>query len=673
MTAHTGTEISSLRIGTVTAVRGRQIDVTVDVDKNDSSLIFQGEIISNVSIDSFLVVRRGYSHLVVQVEEEELIENKAWENGGYQRDVDRNTRILKTVLLGEFKTDTSASPFHKHFISGSQTTPLIGNIAYLASAEQASKIYVSESAPGTQITIGHLANNITIPFSIDISSFFSTHIGIFGNTGSGKSHTLSQIYTQLFERTYQSRTNEHTLNSSQFILFDLNGEYRHLSHSNISGTPILGHIYGLPKSNSDTIEQQTNLIPLPVTTIQDIEFWISILEASEHKERDLIRRTLETKMSPNSTRSLTHYFLDTFFTWRTQSTLTPTMMFLILRRIHTIADPNHETFSHEIHEFEKSIKRDFRNQTYYIDQPSDPLYTSSPFFTNHLDSFFDRAFSETFTKELTALDKFEVAFYFTYIAATISGNRDEAQINTLLTRVIERTNILRKWFIFTPSDSSSYPALQIVNLEQATQSERYLIPLITIRARYTEQRKRSILSNNPTYLNFIIEEAHTLLSHGKHIEDNYHQNALLDSLEQIIIEGRHLGIFLTLSSQRPSEISTRITSQLHHYLIHRLVNPTDLACIQSAISFLDSKSFESIPSLPCGTCIISGTSIQIPAVVKIDELPEGRRPDNETINLVKLWGLDSGPAVEDDSDSSVSTSTRAKSAADADSTRASDT
>ena len=654
MTTHTGTEISSLRIGTVTAVRGRRIEITVDVDKNDSSLIFQGEIISNVSIGSFLIVRRGYAHLVAQVEEEELLESSSWENSYYQRDVDRNTRILKTVLLGEFETDTSASPFQKHFISGSQTTPLIGNIAYLASAEQASKIYVSESAPGTQLTIGHLANNVTIPFSIDISSFFSTHIGIFGNTGSGKSHTLSQIYTQLFERTYQSKTNEHTLNSSQFILFDLNGEYRHLSHPNISGTPTFGQIYGLPKSKSNTIEQLTNLIPLPATTIQNIEFWISILEASEHKERDLIIRALRTKLTPNSTRSFTREFLHTFFTWRTQSTLTPTMMYLILRRIHTIADPNHGTFSHEIHEFEKSIKRDFRNQTYYIDQPSDPLYTSSPFFTNHLDSFFDRAFSETFTKELTTLDEFEVAFYFTYIAATISGNRDEAQINSLLTRVIERANILRKWFIFTASDSSSYPALQIVDLEEATQSERYLIPLITIRARYAEQRKRSILSNNPTYLNFIIEEAHTLLSHGKHIEDNYHQNALLDSLEQIIIEGRHLGIFLTLSSQRPSEISTRITSQLHHYLIHRLVNPTDLACIQSAISFLDSKSFESIPSLPCGTCIISGTSVQIPAVVKIDELPEGRKPDNETIDLVKLWGL--APDSPKDSDSTVADS-----------------
>ena len=110
MTDNTGNETSSLRIGTVTAVRGRRIEITVDVDKNDSSLIFQGEIISNVSIGSFLIVRRGYAHLAVQVEEEELIENNAWENSTYQRDVDRNTRILKTSLLGEFQTDTSVSP-----------------------------------------------------------------------------------------------------------------------------------------------------------------------------------------------------------------------------------------------------------------------------------------------------------------------------------------------------------------------------------------------------------------------------------------------------------------------------------------------------------------------------------------------------------------------------------
>ena len=639
MTSYTGKEISSLRIGTVTAVRGRRIDITVDVDKNDSSIIFQGMIISNVSIGSFLVVRRGYAHLVVQVEEEELIESSAWENSDYQRDVDRNTRILKTSLLGEFQTDTSVSPFQTRFISGSQTTPLIGNIAYLASADQASKIYVSESAPGTQITIGHLANDLTIPFPIDISSFFSSHIGIFGNTGSGKSYTIFRIYTQLFERAKRSSTNGHTLSSSQFILFDPNGEYQHLTHFNISGNPIFGRIYCSPQAKVDASEKQKHSIPLPARIMDSTEFWVSILEAPEREERDLIIRTLRTKLNSKLTRSTAQQLLHTFFTWRTQSTLSPRMMFLILRRIHAIADPNHQTFSYEIHEFEKSIKWDFRDQTYYIDRPSDPLYTTSPFFKDQLDSFFNRAFSEDFTKELTPLDKFELAFYFTFIVATISGHRDEAQINSLLTRVIERVNILRKWFIFTTADSPSYPVLQIINLEQATQNERYLIPLITIRARYMEQRSRSISSKNLTYLNFIIEEAHTLLSHGRRIEFNFHENMLLDLLEEIVKEGRHFGIFLTLSSQRPSEISTKITSQLHHYVIHRLVNPTDLACIQSAISFLDSKSLELIPSLPYGNCIISGTSVQIPAVVKIDELPEGRRPHNETIDLVKLWGL----------------------------------
>ena len=139
------------------------------------------------------------------------------------------------------------------------------------------------------------------------------------------------------------------------------------------------------------------------------------------------------------------------------------------------------------------------------------------------------------------------------------------------------------------------------------------------------------------------------------------------------MEGRKFGTFITLLSQRPADISPIITSQLHHYFLHRLVNSVDLDCVKDAVSFLNQKSFQSIPFLPRGTCIISGTACQIPAVVKIDELPEGRRPNNETIDLVKLWGLDSDPAGEDDSDSSVSTSTRAESAADADSTRSSDT
>ena len=65
--------------------------------------------------------------------------------------------------------------------------------------------------------------------------------------------------------------------------------------------------------------------------------------------------------------------------------------------------------------------------------------------------------------------------------------------------------------------------------------------------------------------------------------------------------------------------------------------------------FLDAKSFAELSSLPRGTCIISGTSVQIPTIVKIDKLDKEKRPDNETIDLVKLWGL--APDSHEDADS----------------------
>ncbi|TOG15365.1 hypothetical protein CGJ07_24370, partial [Vibrio parahaemolyticus] len=50
----------------------------------------------------------------------------------------------------------------------------------------------------------------------------------------------------------------------------------------------------------------------------------------------------------------------------------------------------------------------------------------------------------------------------------------------------------------------------------------------------------------------------------------------LELFEELIKEGRKFGIFLTLSSQRPADISATIMSQLHNFFIHRLVNDRDL-------------------------------------------------------------------------------------------------
>lgn len=91
-----------------------------------------------------------------------------------------------------------------------------------------------------------------------------------------------------------------------------------------------------------------------------------------------------------------------------------------------------------------------------------------------------------------------------------------------------------------------------------------------------------------------------------------------------------------ISSQRPGDISTTITSQAHNYFIHRLVNQNDLYAIASAVSFIDKVSEQMIPKLPIGTCIFSGVAAQMPLRLAIDSLPKNEQPKSDTRRFSNL-------------------------------------
>ena len=661
MTSYTGKEISSLRIGTVTAVRGRRIEITVDVDKNDSSLIFQGEIISNVSIGSFLVVRRGYAHLVVQVEEEELIESSAWENSDYRRDVDRNTRILKTSLLGEFQTDTSVSPFQTHFVSGSQTSPLIGNIAFLASPEQSSKIYVSTSKPGKQITIGRLASDSSIPISLDINAIFASHIGIFGNTGSGKSHSLCQLYTQLFDSLHEISNITQRLDSTRFILFDFTGEYSTDSTGSILCDDEFKSVFGISRDTQWRGQALDSPIPLNIEILSDTDFWINILEADGSTQRRFVRKALSAPLDSTDIQMLARDFVHLYFTGAFNNQLNVDFLFSIIQNLHESTHEENEIFRQKLHELKTSLKFDSDSQSYYIQATRKRIYYPAREFHEHVNDFFDRFFPQTPTAKLTPLDTIRLKFNLTSLGFAFINLMKVADLDLLLRRLDDHIHTLLTWFEFTSNDIQDHHPLSIINLKDTHFDERQSIPLIITRAAYNKQKRLS--KSQQSHLNIIIDEAHNILSLKKDLENNSWRDTHLNVFEEIIREGRKFDTFLTIISQRPADIAPSIISQLHHYFLHRLISSADLESVKNAVMFLDRNSFESIPSLPCGTCIISGTSVQIPAVVKIDELPKGRRPDNETIDLVKLWGLapdspeDAGDTVSDSAETQGSDST----------------
>lgn len=94
---------------------------------------------------------------------------------------------------------------------------------------------------------------------------------------------------------------------------------------------------------------------------------------------------------------------------------------------------------------------------------------------------------------------------------------------------------------------------------------------------------------------------------------------------------------MTISSQRPYDISPTIISQLHNYFIHRLINDHDIKAIEKTIAYLDKLSFESIPVLSVGSCFVAGLASDIPVKVDIDLLPIEQQPKSGTIDLDKAW------------------------------------
>lgn len=138
-------------------------------------------------------------------------------------------------------------------------------------------------------------------------------------------------------------------------------------------------------------------------------------------------------------------------------------------------------------------------------------------------------------------------------------------------------------------------------------------------------------------INIVVDEAHNIL-YEESGQSNSHKN-VLEVFEQIVKEGRKFGCYLMVSSQRPSDISPTIISQLHNYFIHKLVNPGDIQRIRKAVAYLDENSLDFLTVMAPGECIISGTAIQMPSFVYVDQVSPIYRPHSENVVLFGEGGL----------------------------------
>ena len=236
--------------------------------------------------------------------------------------------------------------------------------------------------------------------------------------------------------------------------------------------------------------------------------------------------------------------------------------------------------------------------------------------------------------DLSDLKKIHLKIIYHYYNEFVRGFANQEHLAPLIKRLDKRITDLEK-VIEIKSANGSEKFFTIISLKDVNTDMKKILPLLICKQLYDDKKK---INEKEKSLNFIIDEAHNILSYASERESETWKDYRLETFEEIIKEGRKFGVFLTVASQRPADISTTIISQLHNYFLHRLINNKDILAVEKTISYLDKVSFDYLPIMPTGTCIFAGLTAQVPVVIDIGKIqPKQYAPDNETIQLTENW------------------------------------
>lgn len=138
----------------------------------------------------------------------------------------------------------------------------------------------------------------------------------------------------------------------------------------------------------------------------------------------------------------------------------------------------------------------------------------------------------------------------------------------------------------------------------------------------------------------VLEEAHNYARPSRTDEDRGHKLARL-AYERIAKEGRKFGLSLIIASQRPSEISPTIISQCANFISHRLQNPDDIDHFRRIIPMQARRLLDQVTILASGEAIVFGSAFHVPTRVHFDRPNPG--PYSQTAAPYYEWSKEKNP------------------------------
>ena len=606
-----------LKIGEVCEVQGKNVKAGIYSDKNTEYLNYNGSVIKNVGIGSFILIRKGFNNIIGKVDGEYSRENTSIENNYYPKG-NSIKRIISISILGGMKQEK--------FIHGLTDLPLIGNFVYILEEQIIAKIF-SFNSPKQTVRLGKIIGHDDYPFEIGVQDIVCSHVGIFGNTGSGKSNTLAKLYREIIDKYSSSSAFK---KNSKFIVIDFNGEYDNVFPN--TDRYILSTRYNSSFDYSLNA-RELHHYPVSINDMLNSDFWAIILEATDKTQKPFIKRSLkryrqiQERKEEFSIEKLCELIIKTQAKYpELKYTMGDVFGAFGLR----------ESFEElDAHFFYNGQSKNL----YKVNGQYISYNISATDIQNEL--FSEATLDAEKVYSLSPFELFEFAIKYNYWLEISRSYITKEHIAPLVARANDRCEDMQKIFIVM-SEAEYKNALihqsniEVISLLNVNLAMKKIVPMIICKIKYAEKKESKSKALDST-LHFIIDEAHNILSDMSTRESEEWKDYRLESFEEIIKEGRKFGVFLTIASQRPSDISDTIISQLHNYFIHRLVNEEDLRKIYRTVAFADKASNDMIPILPAGGCLVSGLSTNFPVLVQIDILPSANRPKSENVDINKAW------------------------------------
>lgn len=537
-------------------------------------IVENGTTVISPRINSYVKTRVGLDTIICQITGEYYDQQSKGSFTGYYIDL-----AVKGYIEGD------------HFIQGVRILPMVSASIELLDSDEFKRINDCEGV--SSFSLGTNLFDNTQQYYFDYNAIIPSHIGIFGNTGSGKSNTLAKlinVYAKVLERTSRGKV----------LIIDVNNEYGGDSICEATDKTI----YTLT-----TRTRSEKRIPWDYSKLQEDE-WCVLLNATEATQRPVIKSAYHDKKSKEE---YEEQIREMIVTGNRQ------LLRSIQYNMRDYIDGLQNLYWH------------VKNETFYFEKGNRSIFinSGSAEVYEYLNSIHVEIPDDT-------LACFLFKLYFA--AATHIGYGTQYEfLSPLLRRAEKLFADFDKVFCTENTDLYNGKQIAVIQLANVNRDMMELIPSIIVNHIFYDQIEKKGDNKISDIINIVVDEAHNLLYENE--VDLKHTSVTIETFERAIKEGRKFGLFLWIASQRPSDISSTIVSQMHNYFIHKLVNPNDLSKIRKAVAFLDQNAMDSLTVLGPGECIVSGTGVKMPCFIKVEQLEQSRRPNSENVVLFGPEGI----------------------------------